>query len=175
MPPSGGSASGSQAVNSTLDIEQVLKTIVVRAAQLSSADVGLVYELDEDGHLQPRASHGLPSEMATELVGRPLTLGESVVGRAAETRTTVQIPDVLLDSDYQGRTRDTIQRAGFRAVLAVPLLTEGQLLGGLAVSRKTAGPFPPEVVDVLQTFAAQSTLAIQNARLFRELEQRAAS
>jgi len=65
-----------------------------------------------------------------------------------------------------------VDRAGFRAVLAVPLLSEGQLVGGLAVSRKAPGSFATEVVDVLQTFAAQSTLAIQNARLFREIEQK---
>jgi signal transduction histidine kinase len=163
----------SQAVNSTLDIEQVLNTIVIRAVQLSSSDAGLVYELDEDGHLQPRASHGLPPEVATELVGRPLTLAESVVGRAAAARDIVQIPDVLDDRDYGERARRTlVDRAGFRAVLAVPLLSEGQLVGGLAVSRKAPGSFAPEVVDVLQTFAAQSTLAIQNARLFREIERK---
>jgi len=162
----------SQAVNSTLDIDQVLNSIVARAVQLSFSDAGLVYELDQHGRLQPRATHGIPSDVASELAGKPLTLGESVVGRAAAVRATVQIPDVLIDPDYAGRARETIDRAGFRAVLAVPLLSEGQLLGGLAVSRKAAGSFAPEVVDVLQTFAAQSTLAIQNARLFHELEQK---
>src|SRR5262249_10600289 len=162
----------SQAVNSTLNIEQVLNAIVVRAVQLSSADAGLVYELEKDGRLQPRATHGVPPEVASELAGKPLTLGESVVGRAAAVRSTVQIPDVLTDPEYGERARETIKRAGFRAVLAVPLLSEGQLLGGLAVARKAPGDFAPEVVDVLQTFAAQSTLAIQNARLFHELEQK---
>src|SRR5215510_14177636 len=162
----------SQAVNATLNIEQVLNTIVVRAVQLSSADAGLVYELGNDGRLQPRAMHGVPPEVASELAGKPLTLGESVVGRAAAVRATVQIPDVLIDREYGGRARETADRAGFRAVLAVPLLSEGQLLGGLAVSRKAPGDFAPEIVDVLQTFAAQSTLAIQNARLFREIEQK---
>jgi signal transduction histidine kinase len=114
----------------------------------------------------------VPSEIASELAGKPLTLGESVVGRAAEARAMIQIPDVLVDDEYGERTRETIKRTGFRAVLAVPLLSEGQLVGGLAVSRKAAGGFASEVVDVLQTFAAQSTLAIQNASLFRELEQK---
>jgi GAF domain-containing protein len=163
----------SQAVTSTLDIDQVLNTIVARAVQLSFSDAGLVYELDQHGRLQPRATHGIPADMASELAGRPLTLGESIVGRAAAVRATVQIPDVLDDPDYGGRARATlVDRAGFRAILAVPLLGEGQLVGGLAVSRKAPGSFAPEVVDVLQTFAAQSTLAIQNARLFREIEQK---
>ena len=64
------------------------------------------------------------------------------------------------------------EQAGFRALLAVPLLREGRVLGSLAVSRRAAGEFSPEVVDLLQTFAAQSTLAIQNARLFREIAQK---
>jgi signal transduction histidine kinase len=63
-------------------------------------------------------------------------------------------------------------QAGARAVLAVPLLREDRILGSLVVSRKSVGEFPPEVVGLLQTFAAQSTLAIQNARLFREIEQK---
>jgi signal transduction histidine kinase len=63
-------------------------------------------------------------------------------------------------------------RAGYRALLAVPLLREGKVIGGLAVSRKRPGSFPPEIVELLQTFSAQSTLAIQNARLFREIEQK---
>ena len=163
----------SQAVNSTLDIDQVLNTIVARAVQLSFSDAGLVYELDQHGRLQPRATHGIPADVTGELAGKPLTLGESVVGRAAAVRDTVQIPDVSDDRDYEGRARATlVDRAGFRAVLAVPLLSEGQLIGGLAVSRKAPGSYAAEVVDVLQTFAAQSTLAIQNARLFREIERK---
>jgi signal transduction histidine kinase len=64
------------------------------------------------------------------------------------------------------------EQAGFRSLLSVPLLREGRVLGSLAVSRRAAGEFPPEVVELLQTFAAQSTLAMQNARLFREIAQK---
>jgi len=65
-----------------------------------------------------------------------------------------------------------VQNAGFRALLALPLLRQDRLIGGLVVRRKEAGEFPPPVVDLLQTFAAQSVLAIHNARLFREIEQK---
>ncbi len=163
----------SQTVNSTLDLEQVLATIVTHAVQLSSADNGILYEFDEaSGKLRPRASRGLPDTLVGELEGRPLSLGESVVGRAAAMRVPVQISDLAADETYSGRGREVIERAGVRAALAVPLISEGRIVGGLGVGRKTAGAFSPEVVDLLQTFAAQSTLAIQNARLFREIEHK---
>jgi signal transduction histidine kinase len=161
----------SQAVNSTLDLDQVLNTLVTRAVQLSASDNGIVYELDEvSGTLHPRASHGLPVELAEELAAKPLLLGESLVGRAAVARAPVQISDITIEPAYSGRVRDALERGGFRAGLALPLLREGRILGGLAVGRKRPGSFPPEMVELLQTFAAQSTLAIQNARLFREIE-----
>ncbi len=162
-----------QAVNSTLELEQVLNTIVARAVELSAADEGIVYEFDEaSGKLWPRASHGLPSEFVDEVTARPLMLNESVVGRAAAAGTPIQIPDVAADDSYTGRVREVVERAGFRALLGVPLMREGRVVGGLAIGRKSPGLFSQEVVDVVQTFAAQSTLAIQNARLFREIEQK---
>jgi len=163
----------SQAVNSTLDFEQVLNTIIARAVELSAADSGLLYELNEStGELVPRATHGMTEDVADVFASKPLTLAESIVGRTAETGVPVQIPDVLEDPQYSGRAREVAVSAGYRALLAVPLLREGKIIGGLAVSRKQPGAFPSEVVELLQTFAAQSTLAIQNARLFREIEQK---
>jgi signal transduction histidine kinase len=162
-----------QAVNSTLELDHVLNTIVAHAVQLSSADEGIVYELDvTTGKLWPRASLGLPPEFVEELTSRPLSLEESVLGRAAAAGAPMQIPDVAADDSYTGRVREAVKRAGFRALLGVPLMREGRVLGGLAIGRKTPGVFAPEVVEVVQTFAAQSTLAIQNARLFRQLEEK---
>jgi signal transduction histidine kinase len=68
--------------------------------------------------------------------------------------------------------REALVRAGYRALLAVPLVREGHLLGGLTVIRKVTGEFAPEIIDLMRTFATQSTLAIQNARLFREIEDK---
>ena len=73
---------------------------------------------------------------------------------------------------YQSRVREILIRLGYRSLLAVPLLREDHLLGGLVVNRKRAGAFAPEVIDLLKTFATQSALAIQNARLFREIEDK---
>src|SRR5262249_46199424 len=163
----------SQSVNSTLELEAVLETIVARAVQLSAGDVGVLYEFDEgSGTLNPRASIGYPSDLADKLWVEPLLLEESIIGRAARVKGPIQLPDIAADQLYTGRVREAVERAVFRRARAVPLFREDRLLGGLAVGRKMVGEFPAEIMDVLQTFAAHSTLAIQNARLFRELEQK---
>jgi GAF domain-containing protein/anti-sigma regulatory factor (Ser/Thr protein kinase) len=162
-----------QAVNSTLDLELVLTTIVARAVQLSLADGGVVFEFDEaTGTFRPRATHGFPPEYVEILLGTPLRIGEGATGRAAAERAPVHIPDVRVEGAYTGPLQQAAMKLGTRAVLAVPLLREDRVLGSLVVNRNRPGAFPPEVVDVLQTFAAQSSLAIQNARLFREIEQK---
>jgi signal transduction histidine kinase len=162
-----------QAVNSTLDLDQVLSTIVARAVQLSATDGGAVYEVDEaSSNFNLRATYGLPPELVEQMRGSPLHPGEGATGRAASTRAPVQIPDLRQDRAYTGWLQRLSEQAGFRALLAVPLLREGRVLGSLAVSRRAEGEFAPEIVDLLQTFAAQSTLAIQNARLFREIAQK---
>jgi signal transduction histidine kinase len=95
-------------------------------------------------------------------------LGVTAVGRAGKNREAVQIPDILEETTYP--TREIMKKEGFRALLAVPLLREDRLIGGLVVRRRAPGEFQKETVDLLQTFATQSALAIQNARLFREIE-----
>ncbi|MBI3527060.1 MAG: GAF domain-containing protein [Betaproteobacteria bacterium] len=163
----------SQAINSTLDLQELLSAIVMRAVELSSTDGGAIYEYDQaSGEFRPRATHGFPQELVEMLLATPLRIGEGATGRAAATRAPVQIPDVQAEGAYSSPLQEATIRAGARAVLAVPLLREGRVLGGLVVSRNSVGDFPPDVVDLLQTFAAQSTLAIQNAHLFREIEQK---
>jgi signal transduction histidine kinase len=82
----------------------------------------------------------------------------------------VQIGDIADESVYQSRVREILIRLGYRSLLAVPLLREDHLLGGLVVNRNSAGAFAPQVIELLKTFATQSALAIHNARLFREIE-----
>jgi GAF domain-containing protein len=95
---------------------------------------------------------------------------DSVVGRAALSREAVQVSDIQeLPADS---LRAALERAGFRALLAVPLLREERIVGALVVRRKAPGAFPQGTVALLETFAAQSVLAIQNARLFREIEEK---
>jgi signal transduction histidine kinase len=83
----------------------------------------------------------------------------------------VQVGDIQEDATYEERLRELFGRHGFRARLAVPLLREQEIVGALVVRRKARGEFSPETSDFLQTFATQSVLAIQNARLFREIEE----
>ncbi|MGH7253624.1 MAG: ATP-binding protein, partial [Nitrospiraceae bacterium] len=98
--------------------------------------------------------------------------GEGATGQLAVTRAPVQIPDVAAPGAYHGRMRDVLLRLGHRALLAVPLISEGLLVGGLVVNKRQPGEFASDVTDLLRTFATQSALAIQNARLFREIEEK---
>src|SRR5258707_15439439 len=84
-------------------------------------------------------------------------------------RGPVQVPDITAPGAYDSRLREVLLRSGARAVLAVPLLREGHLIGGLVVNRNRPGEFPPDVVELLQTFAIQTALALHNARLFPEI------
>ena len=95
-----------------------------------------------------------------------------MIGRAAASREPVQIPNILEERTYAPRMREMLERFGFRASLAIPLLREDRIIGGLVVRRKSTGEFRPEVIELLKTFATQSVLAIQNARLFREIEEK---
>ncbi len=159
-----------QVVNSTLDPETVLTTIINQAVALTGTDGGLISEYDEaTGTLPARAAPGF--EVVLEGAD-PVRFGEGAIGRAAETRTPIQIPDVDAPGAYTGRLRGLLERAGLKALLAVPLMREDRVLGSLLVARKTPGEFPPETVELLGTFAAQSALAIHNARLFREIEEK---
>ena len=94
------------------------------------------------------------------------------MGRAAKTREPVEIPDILEADAYDSPFRNLQAESGSPAVLAIPLLREDRIIGGLVVRRKSPGEFRPEVIDLLKTFATQSALAIQNARLFREIEDK---
>src|SRR6266540_1166204 len=164
----------SQTVSSTLDLEKVLETIVSHAVQLSGTDCGVIYEYDESAQeFNLRASHRMEEEVVDALRAAPIRLGEGVTGQAVTTRAPVQVPDILDQREYTGtRVRPLLTRLGYRSLLSIPLFREQQIMGGLTVWRKHAGNFEPEIVNLLQTFATQSALAIQNARLFREIEDK---
>jgi GAF domain-containing protein/CheY-like chemotaxis protein/anti-sigma regulatory factor (Ser/Thr protein kinase) len=160
----------SQALSSTLDLETVLSTIVSRASQLAGTDSCTVYEYDErTEELLFRATHNLAEDVVTVARRAPIRRGEGVAGRMAVTLQPVQVADIAEAGAYSGPLRDVLLRTGARALLGIPLLREGHLIGGLTVTKKTPGDFSPQVIDLLKTFASQSALAIQNARLFREI------
>jgi signal transduction histidine kinase len=162
-----------QAVSSTLDLETVLTRIVSHAVQLSGTDGGAIYEYDEQSEeFLLRATDHMEEELINALRANPPRLGDGVVGKASATREPVVVPNILEERAYAPRMRQLLERFGFRASLAVPLLRENRIVGALVVRRKSTGEFRPEVVELMKTFATQSVLAIQNARLFREIEDK---
>jgi signal transduction histidine kinase/CheY-like chemotaxis protein len=160
-----------QAISATLDLQTVLSTIVTHAVELTKTDAGTIYEFDETEQVFiPQANYGLDEETTNAVRDSRQRVGDqSGIGRAAAARAAVQIPDLLNEPNYG---LPFMQKAGFRALLCVPLLREDRIIGGLVVRRKTAGEFPQDILDLLQTFATHSALAIQNARLFREIEEK---
>ncbi|MBI4269407.1 MAG: GAF domain-containing protein [Candidatus Rokubacteria bacterium] len=164
----------SRAVGSTLDLETVLDTIVARAVELSATSSGVIYEYDEaTGAFHLKGSHRLEEEVVEVLRATPILLGEGAVGKAVAARAPIQVADILDEREYDvARIRAIFERLGYRSVLAVPLLLEQRIMGGLVVWRQAPGRFAPEVVNLVQTLAAQSVLAIHNARLFREIEDK---
>jgi signal transduction histidine kinase/CheY-like chemotaxis protein len=99
-----------------------------------------------------------------------IRIGDTAVGQCAEERRPVQVTDLAEGTGY--RLRDLLLREGIRSILAVPLLREDRVIGALVIRRTEAGEFPQPLVALLQTFAAQSVLAIQNARLFKEIQEK---
>src|SRR5208283_3271175 len=163
----------SQAVNSTLDLETVLSTIVAKAVQLSSTEAGAIYVFDDrqrEFHL--RATYGMDHELIEALTHQHIGLNEPNVAQALAQGEPVQVAD--LREGAPSAASEVIRRAGFRALLVAPLLRGEDVVGMLVVRRKTPGAFPQNTVDLIKTFAAQSVLAIQNARLFKNVEARTA-
>jgi GAF domain-containing protein len=161
------------ALSSTLDVDVVLDTIVTRANDLIGADGCTIFEYDEAAeqfHL--RATRNLEPRLVELARGTPLRRGDQgILGRLPSERQPVQVPDITVGS-YSSPISAALIEAGYRAVVAVPLIREDHLIGALTMNRKTPGEFPPETIQLLQTFATQSALAIQNARLFQEIEEK---
>jgi len=159
-----------QAVSSTLDLETVLRTIVSRATQLADTDGGAIFEYDEaKEEFRLHTTDRLPAELIDAFGAAPMRKGEGLIGQLAVRGAPAAVADITDASMYRSRVREILLRHGYRSVLAVPLLREDHLLGGLVVQRRRTGEFSPRVIDLLKTFATQSALAIHNARLFREL------
>ena len=160
----------SQAVNSTLDLETVLNTIVAKATQLSGTEAGAIYvHGDAKNEFALCATYGMSEAFVAELARQGVGFGQSTVAPAAMQHAPVQVADLEAKPTA---LQEIILRAGYRALLVMPLLGRDKLMGALMVWRKAPGEFPQHSVDLLQTFAAQSVLAIQNARLFQEIEEK---
>jgi signal transduction histidine kinase/CHASE3 domain sensor protein len=161
----------SQAVNSSLELEAVLGAIAEHAVALAEADAGAFCAFEAEAQVfRIQATHALDGRVVAALTRRPVRLGEGAIGRAGLERRAVQIEDIDQEPGYA--LYDIIRTPGYRALLAVPLLRDETLIGGLVLCRKAPGAFAPETVELVQTLANQSVLAIQNARLFQEIEHK---
>jgi GAF domain-containing protein len=159
----------SQAVNSTLDLETVLTTIVAKAVQLSNTDAGVIYVFDElDETLRVRATYGLSDEFVAAIRGQPAGASDAL-RRAIQDRQPLEMD---IRDEPPSSVREISMRAGFRVRLVVPLISPDRVVGALVIRRKQTGNFSKETIRLLQTFAAHSVLAIQNARLFHEIEEK---
>jgi two-component system, NtrC family, sensor kinase len=161
----------SQAVNSTLDLQTVLSTIVSKAVQLSATEAGAIYGYDEaKGEFHLRATYGMEQELIAALTRQHIGFDHADVARAFAQREPVQIAD--LREEARSDVDNVILRAGYLARLLAPLLRGDDVVGILVVRRRTPGAFQQNTIDLIKTFATQSALTIQNARLFDNVETR---
>ena len=134
-----------RAVGSTLDLETVLTTIVARAVELSGLDGGVVFEYDEGTEeFAQRAAAETGGVLAQARRGTRYRKGEGVLGRTAVTLEPAQVPDITVPGAYDSRVRQNLIESGVRAILAVPMVHEGRLIGCLGVTRNRPGDFPVE-------------------------------
>jgi signal transduction histidine kinase len=161
----------SQAVNSTLDLETVLSTIVAKAVQLSGTEAGAIYGYDEQSHeFRLRATCGMDKGLIDALSQRHIGLDDPNIAEVFVQREPLQVAD--LKEETASELNKIALRAGYRARMVAPLLRGEDIVGMLVVRRRTPGEFAKNTVDIIKTFAAQSALAIQNARLFHEIEDK---
>jgi PAS domain S-box-containing protein len=159
-----------RAVNSSLDLDTVLSTIISRAVPLAQADEGMIYEFDDAEEVfLPKAAYGMSDDRIAWLRDRRIRIGETFLGRSATERRPIHIADVQQDPSTPEAPEIL---PGIHAVLAIPLLREDKVIGGLVIRRRSEGAFDETTVKLLQTFATQSVLAIANARLFDEVQAR---
>ena len=162
-----------EAVSSSLDLDQVLATIAMHAVELSGTDGGSIMEYDElDRRFVVRSVYRTPPEVVDRLQGVRIDIDATLVGRAAKERRPIAVSD-LSTVDLDPHLRILLDD-GWRSLVAVPMLREEQIVGSLIVRRRMTGDFTEETLDLLETFASQSALALLNAQLFRTLEERSA-
>jgi signal transduction histidine kinase/ActR/RegA family two-component response regulator len=159
-----------EAVNSSLDIDDVLSTIAKHAVELSGTDGGSIMEYAEQERcFIVRSVYRTAPGVVERLRSIRIDVDQTLVGRAAREHRPIAVPDlgaVPLDPHLRILYDD-----GWRSLVAVPMLREGRIVGSLVIRRKRTGDFTEETVDLLETFASQSALALQNAQLFRELKE----
>ena len=158
---------------STFDLQTVLNTLVESAARLCEADYAAIRR-PQGATLVHVANYGagVPQELI-EFLRRPIEPGRgTIVGRALLERKPIHALDVLADPEHMSAKLDAIRNAGFRTVLGVPLLREGNPIGVIVLMRLTVRPFTDKQIGLLTTFADQAVIAIENVRLFEEIQDK---
>ncbi|MBM2712817.1 GAF domain-containing protein [Mesorhizobium caraganae] len=155
---------------STFDLQPVLDTLVESAAKLCDADTSVIFKRDGDLY-RWSAEYGNLPEAAVFAKANPFSASrDSVTGRVALEARAVHVSDVLADPDY-GATQ--LQKlGGYRTILCVPILREGAPVGVFALTRSQVRDFTPRQIELVETFADQSGIAIENVRLFDEVQER---
>jgi len=163
-----------EAVSSSLNLTEVLTTIVTQAVLLSGADGGSIYEFDQDAReFQVRIVSGTSPETFDALGRTHIGLDDTFLGQAAKLGRSMELPD-LRDAPLDPHL-SVLAGDGWRSLVAVPMLRQGRIVGALVVRRHTPGRTSEEICDLLETFASQSALAMINAQLYRRLEEQSAA
>jgi signal transduction histidine kinase/DNA-binding response OmpR family regulator len=158
-----------RAVGSSLDLDNVLSTIVTHAVDLSETDGGTIFEYDEEAReFRLRTATGTSPELIERLHNTQISLDGTLLGEAAKTGAPQAVDDLRSHPGDPHLTE--LERAGWLSLLAVPLLADDRIIGALVVRRTRPGGFSEKTARLLDAFATQSAVAIQNARLFRALE-----
>ena len=154
----------------TFELDPVLDALIQSATRLCKSDCGFIFTREGDEY-HPTASFGATPEQLEFLRGRHLTsTSGTLVGRAAQTRQMVQIEDARNDPDYPWS--ESLAFLGFRTMLGVPMLREGEPIGVVAIWRDEVRPFSERDKQLVMTFADQAVIAIENVRLFREIQDK---
>ena len=163
-----------QGVSSSLNLMEVLTTIIMQAVLMSGTDGGSIYEFDEDAkEFRIRTACGTRPDVLDALRRTRIGLDDSFLGKAATRGHSMGLPD-LRDAPLDPHL-SVLAEGGWRSLVAVPMLREGRIVGALVVRRHTPGHIPDEICDLLESFASQSALALINAQLYRRLERQSAA